>query len=286
MDNEERGAFFLIRLTLEVCTGPMVDAWVSEGGNPGRASLESIVSCTEPDSVVLISKDSSKDSYSKENYLMSFWGGWCLCPSGQVYGVGEPKSNCEKSVACVGGVAGDCIQGYNPKWAHKSVECDLTSTFEIYTTESRVQQLYVLKNGNTVLGIILNIWKEPHGIFFGEIDASQLNISAVMIDVTGRQNFTNGIFIARKYGVEWILKYTGQKYVTYPVWRATDKAPVKIQATQGLSVEAAELTEVAPLSDDADAVGISSISPVMNLTDKMDPTPFLAGSVIKLDPWT
>jgi hypothetical protein len=46
----------------------MVNAWVSDDGNPGRASLESIISCTEPDTVVLVSKDSSKDSYSKENY--------------------------------------------------------------------------------------------------------------------------------------------------------------------------------------------------------------------------
>lgn len=50
------------------------------------------------------------------------WGGYCTCPDGQVYGVGDRGDACG-SLACIGGVPGECQRKYSVHWSHKQVTC-------------------------------------------------------------------------------------------------------------------------------------------------------------------
>eukprot|EP00931_Biecheleriopsis_adriatica_P122769 TRINITY_DN977_c0_g1_i3.p1 TRINITY_DN977_c0_g1~~TRINITY_DN977_c0_g1_i3.p1 ORF type:complete len:1652 (+),score=356.20 TRINITY_DN977_c0_g1_i3:28-4983(+) len=49
------------------------------------------------------------------------WGGWCKCPDGEMYGVGDNNDACG-SLACIGGEAGTCNRG-SGKWSHRKVTC-------------------------------------------------------------------------------------------------------------------------------------------------------------------
>ena len=50
------------------------------------------------------------------------WGGYCTCPDGQVYGVGDNHNWCG-SLACVNGVAGGCNRRENNAWRGRKVVC-------------------------------------------------------------------------------------------------------------------------------------------------------------------
>jgi len=50
------------------------------------------------------------------------WGGICRCPSGQEYSVGDNKDACG-SLACEGGVAGDCVREVLPERDGMKVTC-------------------------------------------------------------------------------------------------------------------------------------------------------------------
>merc|ERR1719357_1384488 len=44
----------------------------------------------------------------EENVMDGAWGGFCICPNGEAYGVADNGDYCG-SLACIGGVAGNCI---------------------------------------------------------------------------------------------------------------------------------------------------------------------------------
>ena len=49
------------------------------------------------------------------------WGGYCTCPNGKVYGVGDENNFCG-SLACGGGTAGKC-NNFDGEWSRKRVTC-------------------------------------------------------------------------------------------------------------------------------------------------------------------
>merc|ERR1712122_163703 len=49
------------------------------------------------------------------------WGGTCTCPDGMVYEVGDNHDSCG-SLACEGGVAGECKQAPGT-WSGRKVTC-------------------------------------------------------------------------------------------------------------------------------------------------------------------
>jgi hypothetical protein len=51
------------------------------------------------------------------------WGGFCTCPNGEVYGVGDNNNGCG-SLACEGGIRySACYKRKSPKWGSKRVVC-------------------------------------------------------------------------------------------------------------------------------------------------------------------
>jgi len=50
------------------------------------------------------------------------WGGWCTCPNGHRYNVGDRKDDCG-SLACYGGTAGACERTVNASRAGKQAIC-------------------------------------------------------------------------------------------------------------------------------------------------------------------
>lgn len=50
------------------------------------------------------------------------WGGWCTCPDGESYNVGDNNDGCG-SLACVGGTAGECAHVVDPLRAGMRVTC-------------------------------------------------------------------------------------------------------------------------------------------------------------------
>jgi len=66
-----------------------------------------------------------KNVYSKEEGIGG-WGGWCTCPDGQRYEVGEKDDACKHgpaSLACIGGVPGECQKYWSANRAGMSVAC-------------------------------------------------------------------------------------------------------------------------------------------------------------------
>jgi hypothetical protein len=57
------------------------------------------------------------------------WGGFCTCPNGQRYGVGDNNDACE-SLACVDGIPSKCNRFVAEEWAGKRVVCGSTTTKE------------------------------------------------------------------------------------------------------------------------------------------------------------
>ena len=50
------------------------------------------------------------------------YGGLCTCPDGSAYGAGDNNNDCQ-SLACIGGVAGECHRRGDPSWTTKRVTC-------------------------------------------------------------------------------------------------------------------------------------------------------------------
>merc|ERR1740121_1979460 len=96
------------------------------GGIPGvcnrqfqdsRAGMQ--VTCKAPTS-------DSPNFYKKAQSGVGGWGGWCTCPNGQRYNVGDLNDGCAKgalSLACVGGVAGECHREFNASREGMRVVC-------------------------------------------------------------------------------------------------------------------------------------------------------------------
>ena len=61
------------------------------------------------------------DDYITSNSGAGGWGGDCLCPSGETYGVGDNIDACA-SLACVGGEEGTCTSSTG-SWSGKKVIC-------------------------------------------------------------------------------------------------------------------------------------------------------------------
>ena len=53
---------------------------------------------------------------------VGLWGGTCTCPDGAKYEVGDNGDLCG-SLACVGGIAGECHHRASDAWAHRRVHC-------------------------------------------------------------------------------------------------------------------------------------------------------------------
>ena len=50
------------------------------------------------------------------------WGGYCTCPSGVTYGVGDENNKCG-SLACTGGTESECIKSVNSAYSKRRVTC-------------------------------------------------------------------------------------------------------------------------------------------------------------------
>ncbi|CAE7241033.1 unnamed protein product [Symbiodinium pilosum] len=64
--------------------------------------------------------------YKAEDYgegKVGAWGGPCTCPNGEIYQVGDNWNGCE-SLACVGGVSGDCEKVDRDERRGMKVRCD------------------------------------------------------------------------------------------------------------------------------------------------------------------
>jgi len=88
------------------------------GGHPGKceksfqASRKGMqASCAAP----------QENVYKKVDDVGS-WGGWCTCPDGQRYNVGDQHDKCG-SLACVGGTAGSCQKTVDPARKGMKVFC-------------------------------------------------------------------------------------------------------------------------------------------------------------------
>eukprot|EP00441_Pelagodinium_beii_P007800 CAMPEP_0197690874 /NCGR_PEP_ID=MMETSP1338-20131121/108959_1 /TAXON_ID=43686 ORGANISM="Pelagodinium beii, Strain RCC1491" /NCGR_SAMPLE_ID=MMETSP1338 /ASSEMBLY_ACC=CAM_ASM_000754 /LENGTH=680 /DNA_ID=CAMNT_0043273365 /DNA_START=116 /DNA_END=2158 /DNA_ORIENTATION=+ len=54
------------------------------------------------------------------------WGGWCVCPDGKRYNVGDRNDACENgpsSLACIGGVPGECLEVHDASREGMQVTC-------------------------------------------------------------------------------------------------------------------------------------------------------------------
>jgi hypothetical protein len=67
--------------------------------------------------------DKVPDTYLKMDPNAGNWGGYCTCPSGHSYPVGDNHDNCS-SLACHGGKSGKCIPEKGV-WSQNSVTCKI-----------------------------------------------------------------------------------------------------------------------------------------------------------------
>jgi len=96
------------------------------GGTPGECNREfdatrvgMQVACKAPAS-------ESPNIYKKAQSGVGGWGGWCTCPNGQRYNVGDLNDSCAKgalSLACIGGAAGECHREFNASREGMRVVC-------------------------------------------------------------------------------------------------------------------------------------------------------------------
>lgn len=68
-----------------------------------------------------IKPDSANDVYRNVGNRVGGYGGYCLCPSGKSYPVGDNKNGC-KSLACTNGKPGKCYNR-DGEWSGHSVTC-------------------------------------------------------------------------------------------------------------------------------------------------------------------
>jgi len=79
----------------------------------------------------------SENMYERVSGVGS-WGGWCTCPDGQRYKVGDKFDGCANgpsSLACEGGAAGDCEQSDDPERDGMRVMCAAPASTTIMTTQ-------------------------------------------------------------------------------------------------------------------------------------------------------
>lgn len=77
-----------------------------DGGQAGSCTKHAYVRLSSRGMRVTCKTESRENVYQRE-VGVGMWGGSCTCPDGQVYEVGDYMNDC-KSLACVGGVAGEC----------------------------------------------------------------------------------------------------------------------------------------------------------------------------------
>jgi hypothetical protein len=68
----------------------------------------------------------SENLYVQADDGVGSWGGWCTCPDGQRYNVGDQFDGCANgpaSLACFGGTAGECVQTHDASRAGMMVTC-------------------------------------------------------------------------------------------------------------------------------------------------------------------
>ena len=59
----------------------------------------------------------------EENVVgVGVWGGLCTCPDGRSYYVGDNSDYC-RTIACVGGISGECVHEISNKWTGRKVTC-------------------------------------------------------------------------------------------------------------------------------------------------------------------
>ena len=130
----------------EVCTGEWFGMDVKKDGKivafhrlcGGHDVLRKIFECVKPaphkpgTNMQLYALEWSKDHpwepkpWNVIDWTMGtnvgVWGGWCTCPDGRVYQVGDEGNMCG-SVACDGGTQGECL-GMETEGAFRKVICD------------------------------------------------------------------------------------------------------------------------------------------------------------------
>lgn len=93
--------------------------------------------------------DPNPDNYI-ENAGMGGWGGFCTCPNGAVYPVGDEHNACG-SLACVGGDSGKCYK-FGGEWSGNKVECAGSAETHSETAKSQeVMDVVAGSNSNSVV---------------------------------------------------------------------------------------------------------------------------------------
>jgi hypothetical protein len=70
-------------------------------------------------------------------------GGFCICPNGKKYGIGDNNDDC-KSLACEGGVQYSKCNGHaDPQWSHKRVVCGNATTKEISEIDAKSRKYFL-----------------------------------------------------------------------------------------------------------------------------------------------
>ena len=103
----------------------------SLGGSAPSSQLESPgaqLTCLQQPRVtgVLAPNVVKPRDYNSTSYGVSVWGGFCTCPDGQLYAVGDNEDACA-SLACVGGVSSTCHREEGP-WDGRKVTCATAET--------------------------------------------------------------------------------------------------------------------------------------------------------------
>jgi len=93
-------------------------------------------STKSPSSTPTITAQSDEHFY-REVSGVGGWGGWCTCPDGQSFNVGDNDDACAKgpeSLACEGGTPGECVKVYDSTRKGMKVTCS-TSALPLCSTE-------------------------------------------------------------------------------------------------------------------------------------------------------
>jgi hypothetical protein len=95
---------------------------VFPAGDYTRGAMEGRGAHNDDASSVKVFHISKEQNYYREAPNIGGWGGMCTCPDGQQYGVGDHYNSCG-SIACEGGVAGQCNRYGSSTWSSKKVTC-------------------------------------------------------------------------------------------------------------------------------------------------------------------
>lgn len=105
----------------------------------------------------------SQKMYEKVSGVGS-WGGWCTCPDGQQYQVGDKHDACANgpsSLACDGGVAGDCERGEVSEREGMRVICAAAPPASITTTSTTSIKTTTSTTSTTPLTFISSTMTQP-----------------------------------------------------------------------------------------------------------------------------